>query len=108
MRARRFWLLAAVASTLLVAACSLNPQPLPPGNPDGSTVGLDAGKEGAPFFDDAGGSLDAEVDAQPPPTGDGGADADAGEASDASEDASLDASDAAADAADDAGDASND
>ncbi len=67
-----------------VIACSLNPQPLPPDNPDGSTTtdaamtnfGSDSGADG------------------------GGADDGASETGSASPDASPDASDAASDAED--------
>ncbi len=81
-------------------ACSLNPQPLPPGTYDAGGTGLDASKgdkDGSTTFGDAGGIPE-----------DGGRDAgqtttDAGEdASDASDGGELDASDAEVDAAIDA------
>jgi hypothetical protein len=86
-------------------ACSLNPQPLPPGSYDGSTAGLDAGKGGsdATAFGDAGAPPpeDAGVDA---PVLDG----DAGDAGDAESDATTDAGDAEVDASDAEADAATD
>lgn len=111
MSARRAIVLLAMASFAIASACSLNPQPFPPGSPDGSFAD-DAG-----FKDAAGGFGDASVsDVGAPPPNDAAA-ADAGDASeedasDAAPDAETDAAtDAAADAdldaADDASDASN-
>ncbi len=81
---RRIMLVAAVAG---VAACTLNPQPLPPGqdtNPDSpgeskGTAFADSGSladGGASAPADAGVGADAGGDsASPPPVGDAGADA---------------------------------
>ena len=92
MRRRSYILgVTVLALALMGAACSLNPQPYPPGatfaNDDAGAVAKDAG---SPFADaslrDAGGGLDSA----PPPDSDAGSDA---------------ATDGAADAGDDAGDA---
>lgn len=85
-------LLTLATSLALAAACSLNPQPLPPndgftGSPDASTaMDAGAGADGATFNDAAPPMDDAATDAR---SGDGG-DADAGDASDASDAANLD------------------
>ena len=74
------------------AACSLNPQPFPPDNPDGSQSLNDAGKgdDSATFGDATGAIPDAAGDGEPVPESDAG---DAGDASDALVDAPLDALD---------------
>jgi hypothetical protein len=108
MNARRLLLALAVLGAFGVGvACSLNPQPLPPGSPDGS-LGLDSGgsKDGASSFGDAGNPppADAGADVEVP-----GSDASANDA--AATDAEADAGDAetdAGDAATDADDASAD
>lgn len=89
MRGRTLWLLGLMlAPAALGVACSLNPQPLPPDNPDAGGLAIDGGtKDATPTGFDSGGG-DASFDAAPPPPGDGG------------EDASEDASDAETDAAD--------
>ena len=102
MRAR--W---AVLAAVLVAAglaCSLNPQPYPPGQPDGSVGSFDAGaSDGANAFGEGG----AGEDTGAPPTADASTDASSG--ADAA-DAESDAPDADTDAADaaDASDAETD
>lgn len=96
---RRVALVAIVACAALAIACSLNPQPLPPGSvaadPDAS---FDAGAGSDATVgpsDDAGMTTDAEADAtrEASPPGDGGTDG----GSDAAVDAD-DASDGALDA----------
>jgi hypothetical protein len=92
----------------VLVACSLNPQPLPPDNPDASSMGADGaggGMDGT--FGDAGTFADAaqpngnDAEAGADAAGDASEDA----ASDASTDAPLDSSDdGAADAADASGD----
>jgi len=75
---------------VVAAACSLNPQPFPPDNPD-AALGLgDAskGNDSSTFGDATGAAPDAESDSAPPPDTDGG---DAGDASDALIDVSIDA-----------------
>ena len=91
---KRLVLLALVV-TAAAAACTLNPQPFPPDNPDGSVASTDAGKgNDATFGNDAAGNVpDAAQDASPGPESDGGA-------GDASVDASVDAADAEVDATD--------
>ncbi len=83
-----------------VGACSLNPQPLPPGQYDAGGTGIDAGKggnDGSTTFGDAGNvPEDAGSDAAPT-VSDGGEDA-----SDASDGGEFDASDAEVDASSDA------
>ena|SRR4249920_1127065 len=81
--------LAALVLATAAAACSLNPQPFPPDNPDGSLGLTDSGKgnDSSTFGDATGASPDAS-DAEPPPEGDAG---DAGDASDALVDAPIDA-----------------
>lgn len=84
----RFGLLVAFA-TCAVAACSLNPQPFPPDNPDGS-LSKDAtpafgdaaggmpdanGNDGATGLNDDGGDADAESDAGDASARDGDGDA---------------------------------
>ena len=73
------------------AACSLNPQPFPPDNPDAAVGANDAGKGGdaTSFGDAAGGNPDAASDSEPVPQSDGGSDA--ADASDALLDAPGDA-----------------
>ena len=97
MKLRRAVLVAVFVAGAAIA-CSLNPQPLPPGQPDGSTTGLDAGKgnDGTGFGDSGGFSPDGESDSAPLPQSDGGE-------NDAAEDAgdAADAADAGEDAADD-------
>ena len=70
------------------AACSLNPQPFPPDNPDAAQGLTDSGKgnDSSTFGDATGASPDAS-DAEPVPESDGG---DAGDASDALLDAPID------------------
>ena len=85
MRARRLHLLAAVAVVTTFAACTLNPQPLPPVDPeatpgggfgpttDASAVSADGGARGedeGPFSDAAVGQ-----DGSPPPEPEAGDDA---------------------------------
>ena len=72
------------------AACSLNPQPFPPDNPDGAVGAADAGKQydASTFGDGAGETPDATTDGAPVPESEGGADADA---SDAAVDVTTDA-----------------
>jgi len=105
---RRLLALLVVGCVLVVAACSLNPQPLPPATEDGvgDAGGGDASGGGTTGSDaaasDAGKPRD---DAGPmPPPGDAatdGSDAghtgDAGDGGDAGTDAAHDASDAATD-----------
>jgi hypothetical protein len=86
MRIRRLGLLGALAVTLIFAACDLNPQPLPPLDPENqATSGTDAGGGFGGRTVDAGGNSDESPDADladagaPPPTPDGGVD-DAGDA----------------------------
>lgn len=81
------------------AACSLNPQPFPPDNPDGAIAANDAGKgNDATFGDDAAGNIpDSGSDSAPVPQSEGGADADASDArldapDDVIEDVALDVS----------------
>jgi hypothetical protein len=88
------------AACAALAACNLNPQPLPPLDDqasEGSDGGLgfgDRGSDAAPSSasdGDAGGSDvngDGGSDASPVPPGDGGPDADAGDASTTDADAS--------------------
>ena len=106
-RARHLAALAIVVACLgAPLACSLNPQPLPPDNPDGSIVGKDG----------AGGGIDAAFgDANQPSDGaptaaDAEADVDAGTDAAADADASADAeADAAPDSSPDgAADATSD
>ncbi len=96
----RTLLVAFVAFACSAGACSLNPQPLPPGSYDGSTAGLDAGKGGADSsaFGDVAAPPVEDAGADGSPTLDGGAgDAESAAATDAA-DAEVDASDAEADA----------
>src|SRR5581483_2983766 len=88
----------AVVALCVVAAgaCSLNPQPFPPDTVDGSVGAADAGKgfDASTFGDGAGENPDAAMDSSPTPESEGGADADASDAtSDAIEDAPNDALD---------------
>ena len=71
-------------------ACSLNPQPFPPDNPDAAQGLTDASKtnDGSTFGDATGAVPDAESDSEPVPDGDGG---DGGDATDALIDAPIDA-----------------
>ena len=103
MRARVLAALACVVACLgIPLACSLNPQPLPPDNPDGSVIGMDGAGGG---FD--GGFGDANVPSDGAPTAtDAEADTsvgtDAGDAGDAGADAAMDGgADAALDSSDD-------
>ena len=89
MRLRRSFVLASLAAAAAFAACTLNPQPLPPSDgeatnarsPDGSTA--DAGSFQEPETPPDG--ADAGVGAVDGDAGDGG-DADASDASDADAD----------------------
>lgn len=96
MRARRrLFLAAALLAVLAFAACTLNPQPLPPGDDDRANAaeaddagsgfggGADSGRIEDPQGPDAGGN-------PPPVNDDAGVDADAG---DAATDAPTDAPD---------------
>jgi hypothetical protein len=81
----RSFLLAVIAGALAVAACTLNPQPLPPAAPDGSiradaatnnATSEDAGSFGGPADDGAGGGggMNGTDGGNPegPPNDDGG------------------------------------
>jgi hypothetical protein len=90
----RVSLLAFLAAAAAFGACSLNPQPIPPGFSD-----TDAATTASPSLDAATkpntGDSGAGIEAGSPPPFD---DSDAGPSSDAGVDASSDASDASADA----------
>jgi hypothetical protein len=99
---RRAFCLSGLALGLAAAyACSLNPQPLPPGDtPDGATNAPTVGSDASAFGgDDSGGSLTADGPAaggQPDATSDGGVASppeggDAGDAGDGSVDGPTDA-----------------
>jgi hypothetical protein len=84
-----------VVMVAAAGACSLNPQPFPPDNPDGA-LSLDASKGGldsSTFGDGAGNAPDASEDSAPVPQSEGGADADASEDAlvDVATDAPIDA-----------------
>jgi hypothetical protein len=82
--------LVALGFSVVAMACSLNPQPFPPDNPDAAQGLTDAskGNDGSTFGDATGGVPDSGTDGEPPPESDGG---DAGDASDALLDAPIDA-----------------
>ena len=91
MRLRVVTLVFSCSALAAVWACSLNPQPFPPDNPDAAHGPSDAGKgKDGSFGSDAAGNMpDAETDGEPGPEGDAGTtDADA---SDALLDVSVDA-----------------
>src|SRR4051794_5509127 len=95
MRIRRLRLLAALATLIAFGACTLNPQPLPPLDPDNRATAADGGSfghvdGGVGEKDSPDAGVSALHDAAPPPAdpvdsgtdaADGGADAaDAGDA----------------------------
>jgi hypothetical protein len=82
-----------VVLVLVAAACSLNPQPFPPDNPDAALGGKDASSADASAFGDGAGTIpDAETDSAPGPESDGGSeDASDTDASDALIDVVVDA-----------------
>jgi hypothetical protein len=94
----RSFLLVVIGGAIAFAACTLNPQPLPPATPDGGSFSPDAsvaktGEDGGSFGGGAdgtggdNGAVDSGTIPGSPPTDEGGADG--GDASD------LDAADAA-------------
>jgi hypothetical protein len=90
-------LAAAAGVALVAAACTLNPQPLPPDNPDGSIGQMDAGSR---FGGEDAGAVPAPEGADASTdnvSGNGSPDGgeEGGTTADASTDASEDASDAA-------------
>lgn len=92
MRTRHVLVLASLGALAAVAACTLNPQPLPPGDLDrNAATNADGGRGGSQDAGDFGTDPERPQDAAAPPPDDqeGGA-ADGGDAGDAG-DASLDA-----------------
>jgi len=88
---KRVLLLLLAVALAAPAACSLNPQPFPPDNPDGAFGPPDATKQdndASALGDATGGVPDAGSDGEPVPESDAG---DAGDASDALLDVSIDA-----------------
>ncbi|MBN9165620.1 MAG: hypothetical protein BGO98_19455 [Myxococcales bacterium 68-20] len=92
MRTRRLQLLASLAVVLAFVACTLNPQPLPPLDPENTATNSDGGSLGSTL--DGGSGAPSSDASMPPADSDAGGDAggDGGDASDAG------------DAGDDAGD----
>lgn len=100
MKAR--WLVVGTGVSFALA-CSLNPQPLPPGTYDGGATGVDASVEDSgATFGEAGATPDAQSDAALPPDDD--ASVDSGDASDAGDANQSDAADGSEDAEPDAAD----
>ena len=85
-RLRLGWVLAVIGALALVGACSLNPQPIPPGETDGTSQGADGGGPNATTGngDGGNGSADATIPFQADDAGDAGdsGDEDAADAGD--------------------------
>ncbi len=100
MRAR--WAILALVLVTGAFACTLNPQPYPPGQPDGSTGSFDAGaSDAATAFGDGGAGNDTGAPPAVDAATEAGADAEGVDAEADAGDAEADADDAAIDARDD-------